>query len=170
MFIHTSPIEASARSVFAWHQSSGALQRLIPPWERVEIERAPASLADGELAVLVLRVGPFKLRWVARHRDFIDRGEDGGEFTDEQVSGPFSSWVHRHLIRATGPESSMLEDHITYRPPGGTVGQAIAGWHIRRKLRRMFEYRHAATRAALREVVAGVPASPSRQPDELPAS
>jgi len=144
--------------VFAWHQSPGALERLIPPWERVKVERAPASLADGEVAVLVMSMGPLRLRWVARHRGFIDRGEHGGEFTDEQVSGPFSSWVHRHLIRATGSRTCLLEDRIDYRLPGGPVGELLAGWHIRRKLRRMFEYRHAATRKALSDAIQ--PATP----------
>jgi hypothetical protein len=132
-----------------WHQTPDALKKLIPPWENVVVEQAPASLGDGATAVLVLHVGPIKLRWVARHRDFIDRGEDGGEFTDEQVSGPFASWVHRHVVRATGPASCVLEDRITYAVPLGWIGELLAGWHVRKKLKRMFNYRHIATIAAL---------------------
>lgn len=150
MFSKSSEIQACARDVFAWHQTPNALRTLIPPWEKVTVEQAPVSLADGALAVLVLRVGPFKLRWVARHRDFIDRGEQGGEFTDEQVSGPFASWVHRHAVRATGSTSCVLEDRIEYAVPLGRLGEALAGWHVRKKLARMFHYRHAATAAALR--------------------
>lgn len=150
VFIKSSEIQAPAREVFAWHQTAHALKTLIPPWERVTIEQAPASLADGALAVLVLHVGPFNLRWVARHRDFIDRGEQGGEFTDEQVSGPFASWLHRHLVRATGPASCVLEDRIEYALPFGWLGETLAGGHVRKKLARMFDYRHAATISALR--------------------
>ncbi len=150
MFAKSSEIQASARDVFAWHQTPNALEALIPPWENVTVEQAPKSLADGALAVLVLRVGPFKLRWVARHRGFIDRGEQGGEFTDEQVSGPFASWVHRHIVRATGPTSCVLEDRIEYAVPFGRLGETLSGWHIRKKLARMFDYRHAATISALR--------------------
>ena len=150
MFIRSSEIQASARDVFAWHQSPGALKALIPPWERVTVEQAPASLGDGATAVLVLHMGPVKVRWVARHRDFTDRGEHGGEFTDEQVSGPFASWVHRHTVRATGPARCVLEDRIEYSVPLGWPGEMLAGWHVRKKLTRMFDYRHAATIAALR--------------------
>lgn len=149
VFSKSSEIQARAHDVFAWHQSPDALQRLIPPWERVTVEQAPASLADGATAVLVLHVGPLKLRWVARHRDFVDRGEHGGEFTDEQVSGPFASWVHRHVVRATGPACCVLEDHIEYAVPLGRLGEILAGWHVRKKLTRMFDYRHAATISAL---------------------
>ena len=122
---------------------------LIPPWERVTIEQAPTSLGDGAIAVLVLHIGPVKLRWVAKHSNFIDRGEDGGEFTDEQVSGPFASWVHRHTVRATGPTSCVLEDHIEYSLPLGWLGEILTGWHVRKKLARMFDYRHATTITAL---------------------
>lgn len=149
VFLKNSVIQASARDVFAWHQLPDALKKLIPPWEKVTVEQPPASLGGGALAVLVLHIGPMKLRWIARHRDFIDRGEEGGEFTDEQVSGPFASWVHRHLVRATGPDRCELEDRIEYTVPLGWFGELAAGWHVRRKLKRMFDYRHAATISAL---------------------
>ncbi len=90
-----------------------------------------------------------KLRWVARHHDFVDHGEVGGEFTDEQVSGPFTTWVHRHVVRATGPARCVLEDRIEYTVPLGWLGELVAGWYVRRKLTRMFDYRHAATISAL---------------------
>lgn len=150
VYTKTSEIQAEARAVFAWHQSPGALTALIPPWERVTVEQAPASLADGQTAVLVMHLGPFKLRWVARHSGFVDRGEDGGEFTDTQVSGPFASWVHRHSVRAVGAGRCVLEDRIEYALPMGWVGQFVAGWHVRRKLDRMFAYRHEATKRAVR--------------------
>jgi uncharacterized protein len=116
----------------------------------VTVERAPSSLDEGAIAVLVMHIGPMKLRWVARHRDFIDLGEDDGEFTDDQVSGPFASWVHRHTVRATGPTSCVLEDRIEYAFPLGRLGEILAGWHMRKKLARMFDYRHAITISALR--------------------
>jgi len=58
VFSKSSVIQASARDVFAWHQLPDAIKKLIPPWEKVTVERPPASLGDGALAVLVLHVGP----------------------------------------------------------------------------------------------------------------
>lgn len=149
-YVKSSEIAAHAHDVFAWHQSPHALKTLIPPWDRVTIEQSPTSLGNGAIAVLVLHTGPIKQRWVARHRDFLDRGEEGGEFTDEQVSGPFASWVHRHIVRSTGPARCVLEDRIKYAVPLGWLGKTLAGWFVRRKLEKMFDYRHAATIAALR--------------------
>jgi ligand-binding SRPBCC domain-containing protein len=149
VFVKTSPIAARARDVFQWHLTPDALKKLIPSWEPVVVEKAPDSLADGQIAVLLLSAGPLKLRWVAIHRDFQDRGDDGGAFTDQQVTGPFASWVHRHLVTATGPATCILEDRIEYRLKMGRVGQLLAGWYVRRKLRRMFDYRHEVTRREL---------------------
>ncbi|MFN0132424.1 MAG: SRPBCC family protein [Phycisphaerales bacterium] len=148
-FAKSSVIDASARVVFAWHNSPDALRALIPPWEPVTVERAPASLADGQMAVLVMRMGPLRLRWVARHQGYVDRGDEGGEFTDVQVSGPFASWSHRHIVRADGPSRCVLEDRIEYRLPLGRLGEIVAGGHVRRKLARMFAFRHEATSAAV---------------------
>jgi|GEM_PF-5759768 len=47
LFKKASQISISARAVFACHKSPDSLRSLIPPWERVKIERAPASLAEG---------------------------------------------------------------------------------------------------------------------------
>lgn len=147
LFAKRSRLNAPASRVFAWHQAPDALTKLIPPWEKVKVEKAPKSLRHGERAVLVMRIGPFKKRWVAEHRDFDDRGEAGGEFADFQVSGPFRSWTHRHIVRADSPTTCMLEDFIEYELPGGKLGRLFGGWLARRKLERMFEFRHAATRA-----------------------
>lgn len=149
LFNRQSTIDAPARSVFLWHRSPDALQKLIPPWEPVVVEQAPDSLANGQIAILVIGAGPFKLRWVARHRDFIDRGEDGGEFTDQQVSGPFAAWCHRHVVKGIAPAQCVLEDQIEYTLPFGMLGDLLAGWYVRRKLARMFEFRHKSTKLAV---------------------
>ncbi|MBC7835405.1 MAG: cyclase, partial [Phycisphaerales bacterium] len=78
-FVKQSAIDAPARAVFAWHQRPDALAQLTPPWERVTIVRAAPSLAEGGRAEILLHMGPLRLRWVAEHRGFIDRGDTGGE-------------------------------------------------------------------------------------------
>jgi ligand-binding SRPBCC domain-containing protein len=146
VFHKRTRLGAPAARVFAWHQSPDALTKLIPPWEKVTVEQAPASLGNGDRAVLVIRNGPVKLRWVAEHHGFADRGEQGGEFTDTQVSGPFKSWTHRHLVEADGPGACWLDDRIEYELPLGWIGRMGGGGMTARKLDRMFEFRHRITR------------------------
>jgi len=63
-FMRKTRIEAPAETLFRWHAEPGALERLSPPWEPVEvIERAP-GVRDGDRGTLRVRMGPLKLRWV----------------------------------------------------------------------------------------------------------
>ena len=145
-FEHCSAMPASRGALFRWHTRPGALERLTPPWEPVEILERPSSLEDGQRAVLRIHMGPFRKRWIAEHRAYDP--EHG--FDDVQIAGPFARWHHRHRMHARGPSSSELEDAIEYALPLGALGRLVGGRSVRRKLRRMFAYRHATTAGDLR--------------------
>lgn len=134
-FLARSRIPAPPEGVRAWHERPGALERLTPPWDRVEVEQAPAALADGARAVM--RVGGF--RWVAEHHAIPDG------FRDEQVEGPFRRFVHEHRFLPDGAGGCWLEDRVDYALPGGRLGETVAGHAVRRRLQRTFEHRHALT-------------------------
>lgn len=145
VFTATSTIDAPAEEVFRWHEEPGALERLTPPWEPVEMEQRPKNLRDGARAALRVGMGPFKLRWVLEHRDYIE----GRQFRDVQISGPFRLWQHTHSFRPSENGRSMLEDRIEYILPLGWAGAIFGNWFVQRKLRRLFEYRHRITKEAM---------------------
>ncbi len=127
----------SAETVFAWHERPGAIERLTPPWERVQVVERSGGLEDG--GRVVLRVGaPVPVRWVARHLAY----EPGRQFADEQVRGPFARWVHWHRFEPDGPDACVLTDRIEYAPPLGAVGAAAAPLLLRSRLERLLAYRH----------------------------
>ncbi len=140
-YARRSPIAASSGALFRWHAQPGAFERLTPPWEPVEILERPAALEDGSRAVLAIRIGPFRKRWIAEHRAC----RPGVGFDDVQISGPFARWHHRHRMHARGPERSELVDHIEYALPFGPLGRLLGGRSVQRKLERMFRYRHEIT-------------------------
>lgn len=145
VFQRRSRIEASAEELFRWHAEPGALERLTPPWERLEVvERAP-GVYDGARGVLRVRVGPFPVLWIFEHCGC----QDGRQFRDVQVQGPFKRWEHTHRFTPEGPSACWLEDRIEYELPLGIAGKLCAGWMIRRKLARVFEYRHRITAEAM---------------------
>lgn len=146
----TEPLPASAEEVFAWHERPGALERLMPPWEAAEVRQRIGGISDGARTVLSVPVGPFRLRWVARHRNTIA----GRQFVDEQVSGPFAHWIHAHKMLPVSDHSSALHDRIEFAPPLGPVGRVAAPW-LRRRVERMLRYRHEVLRD---EFAQGMPA------------
>lgn len=140
-------LPVTVTDAFAWHERPGAFQRLTPPWERVTVEEAPASLEVGATAVLRTSLGPVTLRWVAEHVTY----DPPHQFVDVQRRGPFAEWVHRHRFEER-PGGSRLTDDVTYRLPGGVVGEMLAGPVVRRRLERMFAYRHRQLAADLARV------------------
>lgn len=136
------PVPADA--LFAWHARPGAFERLNPPFAPAEIESRSGGLDVGARTVVRIPVGPTKQRWVAEHTAY----EPGRMFRDEQVSGPFSKWIHTHRFEPRADGTSELIDTIEYALPLGG-GAGLGNWFAERTLERTFAYRHAVTMADL---------------------
>ncbi len=143
VFQLASELPVTADAAYAWHTRPGAFERLAPPWAPVRVLERSGGLEDGRV-VLEVPVGPFRQRWIARHRD----GVPGREFVDEQVEGPFARWIHHHRFEPVGPDRCRYTDHIEYDLPFGAAGALAAGL-VRRRLEQTFRYRHATLAADL---------------------
>ena len=58
IFVKESRIAAAPGVVFAFHESPGTLEKLIPPWEKLMIIKSPGSPTPGTQAVLRTKMGP----------------------------------------------------------------------------------------------------------------
>ena len=140
-FIRSVILPFPADEAYRWHLRPGAFERLIPPWEDMVPPPRPEGIHEGSRVAFTLRKGPVRLRWEALHRDFIE----GRQFRDEQVRGPFPSWVHTHSFRADGAGDSVMEDRIVYGLPFGPLGRLLGGAMLERDLARLFAFRHRRT-------------------------
>jgi ligand-binding SRPBCC domain-containing protein len=143
LFIRSTEIAAPAAALRAWHFEEGAFQRLTPPWEKVRILESPFPLRDGSRAVVEVRIGPFRRRWIAVH-EITEHG-----FIDRQSGGPFALWEHEHRFEPVDDRTSRLTDRIRYRLPFGWPGRLFGGPFVERKLDRLFRYRHEVTARCL---------------------
>ena len=126
-------VPGSAEEGFAWHERPGALDRLIPPWERVSVLTRGNASREGSIVELSQRLGPLGMKWVARYHDYVA----GKSFRDTQVSGPFSSSEHLHEFRPNGASNGVLTDRVEYRIPGGIFGRLLGSTFIMQKLENM---------------------------------
>jgi uncharacterized protein (TIGR01777 family) len=140
-FVRSVVLPFPAEEVYGWHLRPGAFERLIPPWEDLRPPSRLEGIGEGSLVMFTLHRGPVRLGWEARHRDFIE----ARQFVDEQVRGPFPSWVHKHGFRETGEGACEVEDRIEYELPFGPVGRLLGGAMLRRDLARLFAFRHRRT-------------------------
>ena len=145
MFKKSSELPFDQRTVFDYHARRGAIDRLIPPWERVKILKRNESLDVGAEVLLQQTLGFLKMEWLARHTAF----EPPLSFQDIQVRGPFRSWIHDHLMESTPNHSCRLTDSIQYQLPYGVFGRLGSHW-IEKKISSMFAYRHRTTLEDLR--------------------
>jgi hypothetical protein len=125
-------------AVFDWHERPGALERLTPPWGKLDVLHRAGGIRDGGEVTLRVRRGPTRFKWTLRHRDY----EHGRQFRDEQVSGPLKSWVHTHRFSPLASGGTLVEDEIDVEPPLGPAGAAIGPPFLRSELGRLFRFRY----------------------------
>ena len=142
-FTAESTFQVGIESLFRYHALPGAIDRLLPPWQNVQIAKKGASIDVG--TEVVLRLGTpigLPIHWHARHTKL----EPPRLFEDIQTSGPMASWTHQHRFESVTDETSRLIDDISYRLPLGSVGALLGDRFFRNELTKMFRYRHATTR------------------------
>jgi ligand-binding SRPBCC domain-containing protein len=141
-FVKESIIKAAPERVFAFHALSDAIERLIPPWENAKIIQKADISKIGSQAIIEQKIfGLIRSRWVAEHTKY----DAPRMFEDEQISGPFRSWRHRHIIFPHA-EGAILRDEIEFEPPFGFLGAPFVPFLVEPKLEKMFNYRHEVTR------------------------
>ncbi len=142
IFEKRSRINAPPNTVFAFHEQEGALEKLMPPWEKARVIERRGGIEKGARVVLEAKIGPIKQRMVAVHTAY----EKGRMFQDTIVEGPFSKWVHTHTMEPDGEGGTWLIDHLEYELPMGPLGALFGGRFARSKLEKTFDFRHEVTR------------------------
>ena len=133
-----SNFDVPLSDLFEWHERPGALQRLNPPWDPVELIESDGHIQPGAEVKVRMNMGPFKRIWQARHLEF----EKDRFFSDMQVSGPFKSFHHRHSFRSISSKVTELTDDIEFEMPLHPIGTSIMGRFVKNQLSRVFQYRH----------------------------
>jgi hypothetical protein len=117
---YSSVVDAPVTEVFAWHERPGALGRLVPPWQPLEVVEEASSLRDGKA---VLRM-PGGLRWVAQH----SACDPPHRFVDELVSLPLH-WRHTHTFEEETGQRTRVTDVVDTPVPGMLLTQTFRYRH-----------------------------------------
>ena len=120
--------------VFPFFADAANLEVLTPPWVNFRIRSPlPIEMREGAFIDYTIRVHGLPLRW----RTKITVWEPPYRFVDEQVSGPYSRWVHEHRF-CEEDGKTLCEDHVSYAPIGGSLMDRL---FVGRDVRRIFDYR-----------------------------
>jgi len=104
--------------VFDVFTRPGNLARVMPPELHLRVIEAPERLEQGSRVTVQAR------RWGLGQRvtSEVTAFEAGVLFVQEQVSGPFRRWVHRHDFKALPDGGTRVSEAIDFEPPGGVLG------------------------------------------------
>ncbi|WP_031464962.1 TIGR01777 family oxidoreductase [Sciscionella sediminilitoris] len=130
---YDSVLEAPIGDVFDWHARSGAITRLMPPWQPVRVLEETTSLRNGRTVLGF----PGGLRWHARHQ--ADGYDPPHRFVDRLANPPLATaltWRHTHEFIAETATTTRMRDTIESAVPAAV-------------LRSMFAYRHRQLAAEL---------------------
>lgn len=161
-------LSRSLEDTFALFCEASNLETLTPPELRFEIRTAlPIEMGVGTRIEYRIRLFGIPFHWLTE----ITCWEPGSRFVDEQLSGPFRTWVHEHRFESVGSASTRIRDEVRYALPFEPIGR-IAHPLIRSRLDRIFEYRERRVRELLPPRVSSAETRPPTLsiPDTMPAS
>lgn len=125
--------------VFAFFSKAENLERITPHSLRFQIlTPGPIEMKEGLLIDYRLKVNGIPARWRTR----IARWDPPHAFVDEQLRGPYHTWIHLHQFRPVEGGTEML-DQVDYQLPLEPLGR-LAHPLVRFQLSRIFRYRSKA--------------------------
>jgi ligand-binding SRPBCC domain-containing protein len=120
--------------VFRFFSDPANLGEITPPWLDFRVVGCSTPvIGEGTLIDYKLRLRGLPLRWRSR----IDSWNPPHGFIDEQLTGPYRSWIHEHLFEDLGG-STLVRDRVRYSVLGGALVNRLL---VRPDVERIFDYR-----------------------------
>lgn len=136
----TTVLPGTLPEVFTFFRNPRNLETITPPWLGFRITSASDdTVREGTRIRYRLSLHGIPLSWESRITEYVENSH----FADEQVTGPYSRWYHRHRFRAV-PGGVLMTDDVEYALPFGPLGRLVHWLVVRHQLRRIFDYRTAA--------------------------
>lgn len=130
----------SRDEAWAFFSSPRNLEEMTPPEMGFCIVSLPSeTLYEGEIIEYSVRVAPgIWIPWISE----IKALETGESFVDDQISGPFQFWHHRHTFESV-EGGTVARDLIHYAVGFGPLGELARHLMVKRQLESMFRHRRA---------------------------
>ena len=135
-------LPASLEQVWDFISSPENLKEITPDYMGFVIStpNLPKKIYPG--LMISYKVSPLlgiKMNWLTE----ITQVKEPQYFVDEQRAGPYALWHHEHRLSPTD-KGVLMTDLVTYRPPGGPLGDLAQRMFIRKQLEGIFRYREEA--------------------------
>lgn len=131
-------IPISRTEAWKFFASPHNLAKITPPSLDFQIaSEVPAEMFEGlEIFYRVRPLLGIPLTWQSR----ITKYEPPVLFVDEQLKGPYKTWIHQHSFREV-EGGTLLKDFVQYEVGWGMMGRLANRLVVRRRLAQIFAYR-----------------------------
>ena len=132
---------ADLETVWEFISSPANLRLITPPFVGFEVltETTEQMFAGQIIAYKISPLFGLKLNWVTE----ITEVKEMEYFVDEQRSGPYSIWRHKHFLKPLSFGVEM-QDEVSYKIPFSFIGDAANYLLVSRRIRQIFDYRYKA--------------------------
>lgn len=125
-------------ALFPFFADAFNLERITPPFLRFRVVTPPPiEMGVGTLIDYRLRVHGVPVRW----RTEITAWDPPHRFVDEQIRGPYRTWIHEHRFEPVDGGGTRMYDTVRYAAPGGRL---VERWLVDRDVAAIFAYRKRA--------------------------
>lgn len=114
------------------------LDRLTPKSVGFKITHLTSEeMHEGQIIGYKIKVAPcIWVRWVTE----ITLVEDRVSFIDDQRTGPYKMWHHKHSFEENS-DGVLMRDAVSYVMPFGILGRLVHSLFVKRQLRHIFDER-----------------------------
>ena len=142
-------IDLSRSEVFDFFSKAENLEKITPPDLGFHIlTPQPIEMSKGSIIEYRISLSGIPMGW----KTLISKWDPPNEFVDEQLSGPYKQWIHRHTFIETGPNTTLIEDEVRYRLPLEPLGD-VAHFFVERQLKYIFNFREKTVSELFRKEV-----------------
>lgn len=130
-------LPADLDRVFDVFKNPRNLEAFTPPWLSFRIiSTSDEVVREGTRIRYRLSLAGIPISWQSRITEYAELSH----FADEQLTGPYRRWYHRHTFRAV-PGGVEMTDVVDYSLPFGPLGRLVHWLIVRHQLRSIFDYR-----------------------------
>jgi ligand-binding SRPBCC domain-containing protein len=125
--------------VFEFFSKAENLNELTPPELSFKIlTPTPIFMKEGIHIKYRIALAGIPMFW----KTLISKWNPPYEFVDEQLSGPYTIWHHRHTFEEVNGQTKMT-DTITYQSKGWILAPFLHWLFVDKKVKEIFEYRES---------------------------
>jgi ligand-binding SRPBCC domain-containing protein len=128
----------SMDEAWAFFSTPANLETLTPKNLQFKIlSSSHDTMVEGQIISYKIKLMPLVwINWVTE----IKQVEDNHFFVDDQRSGPYKIWHHRHTFTET-ENGVLMQDQVHYLLPFGFIGKIVHTLFVKAQLKRIFSYR-----------------------------